>query len=284
MKEITDNSDLNEKERKYLELKLTQEECIDSFLEQFKNEYTKRTYKAAFKRIKDYCAQKNILLLNFTPTIADEWIRYEIETGRAPASVRKDVATISSFFTYMEKKLKTTWNPFRGTKARPKLIPTEKILVPDKKDYETIIRKIPEDLSVVIQFIAVTGLRAGAFETLCLKDNVLQYEMNDKIHTLPVTAPVENLINEYRLNPEELFPKWKAHKIENLLRYYTKLLYTNGIIKAVYSADDFRNYFAINEYSKNKDIYKLSRLLNHSSLLTTQKFLSSLNIEIQITY
>ena len=64
------------------------------------------------------------------------------------------------------------------------------------------------------------------------------------------------------------------------LRIYrqTLRLHREGKINAAYSAHDFRHYFAVSEYEKDKDIYKLSKLLDHSGISVTENYLRSLKI------
>jgi site-specific recombinase XerD len=60
----------------------------------------------------------------------------------------------------------------------------------------------------------------------------------------------------------------------------TKKLYEKGLIKDAYSAHDFRHYFAVSEYKKDKDIYKLSKLLDHTNITITQNYLRSMKIAV----
>ncbi len=268
-KEIKQTTDLN----------LNEEESIELFLAQFESPFTKRTYKAAFKRFTDWCKQNDIKFASLTPTIADAWIAYEKQSGRAPASVRKDVATMSSFYTFLEKNYALMVNPFRGTKARPENKASKKIEVPDDKDFYTIIENVPPELSVIVQLMGFTGLSAGAFENLSFHDNIMQSVSKGKEIKQLVPNDVIRIIEKAGLNKTHPFSSWKAYRIENLLHYYTEKLHSEGMIKSAYSAHDFRHYFAVCEYSKNRNIYELSKLLNHSSLVITQNYLKTLNIE-----
>jgi site-specific recombinase XerD len=66
------------------------------------------------------------------------------------------------------------------------------------------------------------------------------------------------------------------------LRIYraTMKLQKQGKIKSAYSAHDFRHFYAISEYQKDKDIYKLSKLLDHSNIAITESYLKSLKFAI----
>ncbi|MDR2534621.1 MAG: tyrosine-type recombinase/integrase [Treponema sp.] len=67
-------------------------------------------------------------------------------------------------------------------------------------------------------------------------------------------------------------------RIENRVIYHTRKLHKSSKIQAVYSAHDFRHYFAITEYSKNKDIYRVSKLLGHAGIRVTETYLKGLGV------
>jgi integrase len=51
-------------------------------------------------------------------------------------------------------------------------------------------------------------------------------------------------------------------------------------VNEIYLCHDLRHYYAKKEYEKTKDIYRVSRLLNHSSLTITEGYLRSLEVRI----
>jgi site-specific recombinase XerD len=71
-----------------------------------------------------------------------------------------------------------------------------------------------------------------------------------------------------------------ANTIEGKINRHMKALHSEGKIAAAYSCHDFRHYFAVKEYTENKDIFKLSKLLNHKNIAVTQEYLESLEIEL----
>ena len=300
-KQIADSipalADLSEKQLKevaswYLKKKLTDdmESLVNSssidldlskthFLALFDSLHTKKSYINSLTRFEDFCKKKNKDYLSMTPALADEWILTERQGNRASASIRKDVASVSSFYTFLERQHNIK-NIFRGTKARPKNKSKKELIIPDKKDFETIVNNVPGELSIIVQLMAKLGLRAGAFESLSLYGKTITTITKNKEFKWSVSDEIIKIFDENNLSRKEPFSKWKAYKIENLLRYYTEKLYKQGQIKAVYSAHDFRHFFAVTEYTKNKDIFRLSKLLNHSSIQTTQLYLRSLNFDV----
>lgn len=260
--------------------KVNQEESITLFLELYDSLYTRKTYLDAFMRLKTFCSTKNIDFISLSPALADEWILQERQTDRAAASIRKDIAAVSSFYTFLERRYDFIKNPFRGTKARPKNKNSRKLEIPDQNDFETVVNNLPDELSVIVQLMGKAGLRVGAFETLSFYDNVMTSTTKGKELKRTVSDEIIKIVEEAGLPHKEPFKKWKAYRIENLLKYYTEKLYASGMIKAAYSAHDFRHFFAVNEYKKTKDIYRVSKLLGHSTIQATQNYLRSLNFQV----
>lgn len=249
------------------------------FLALFDSKYTKKSYFNSLKKFESFCKNKNKDYISMTPALADEWILTERQGNRSSASIRKDVAAVSSFYTFLERQHNIK-NIFRGTKARPKNKSKKELQIPDTTDFETIVNNVPGELSIIVQLMANLGLRAGAFEQLSLYGKTITTITKNKELKVSVSDEIIKIFDENNLSRKQPFAKWKAYKIENLLRYYTEKLYKKGQIKAVYSAHDFRHFFAVTEYTKNKDIFRLSKLLNHSSIQTTQLYLRSLNFDV----
>jgi integrase len=67
-----------------------------------------------------------------------------------------------------------------------------------------------------------------------------------------------------------------AHRI----RRGIEKLYNLKEVNEIYSCHDLRHYYAKKEYEKTKDIYRVSRLLNHSSVTITEGYLRSLEVRI----
>ena len=84
------------------------------------------------------------------------------------------------------------------------------------------------------------------------------------------------------LNDKKPFEGLTVNAIEKRIGYLSKKLYGAGKIKAAFSCHDFRHFYAVTEYTKNKDIFRLSKLLNHAGIQVTQNYLRSLGIEAEV--
>lgn len=264
-----------------------------SFLSYYKSKCTKESYNYAFTDFENFCKSRNITPFECTPSMADKWIWKQRHENKSAATIRRNIAAVSSFFTYIERKSNfQIRNIFKGTRARPKneRKTLNKFYSMGNVDdvqlayIEADIRKIiasvvnPE-FKIIILMMLKNGLRCGSFEHMTIQGN--QFKTISKEENIEGTFDDEVM---QQLNNSHLkydFSKWTSNKIKTLFRYYSHRLYEAKKIGYVYSCHDIRHYFALNEYSKNKDIYRLSKLLNHSSISITEKYLSGLSIDIK---
>lgn len=280
-----------------------------------KSRATKDGYFYALQEIEKYCSLQNIESpLLFNSAMADDFIYYLTNNARnkfskplAPATIRRDVAGVSSFFTFLSRRHDFIKNPFLGTKARPEKKTVNRAVYPTARELELIINEISnngykdiralsnnrKELSAITYLMAYRGLRCGAFQNLIIKKtdgNIYQFETTTKGKTQRGTLP-EICINALhnagiKTTAREIkpFTNWTSDKVKNYFKYYTNKLYGKNnlihVINAPYSCHDLRHFYALQEYAKDKDIYRLKELLNHSSIATTEIYLRNLGIEI----
>jgi len=265
-----------------------------TFLEYTKSPHTRRAYAAALTAFKNWTDRKGINPFELTAATADRFMHDLKAEGKATASTRRDIAAISAFYSFLERntdgKIK---NPIRGTKQRPPKESKKDIVIPTSADYKTIIKELPPIDRAIVITMATRGLRAGALPTLELKAGKYHGKSKGKIlkenNTAGVTLPPEALkaIRVAGLDLKKPFV-WEtrqkdsnsANAIECRINYHIGKLYQSGKIAAPYSCHDFRHYYAKNQYETNKDIYRLSKLLNHAGIQVTETYLKSLGIEI----
>jgi integrase/recombinase XerD len=239
---------------------------------------TQKGYRAALKRLEQYVGRIHINVLELSPAKADDFIYTLKGEGRASASVRRDVAAASSFFTFLERRHANIHNPFRGTRARPAKRALKKIEIPTPDEIETILLAVPSIERASITIMVLRGLRVGSLPALVIKGKRFETRSKGKDITgeLPEQAIEAIKTDTTKMNPRRPFEGLTINAIEKRLQYQVGKLYKAGKIRALYSSHDFRHYFSVQEYRKNKDIYRLSKLLGHTSLQTTESYLKAL--------
>jgi site-specific recombinase XerD len=236
--------------------------------------HTRRAYRSSLKRLEEFAKSRGISVFELMPATADDFI-YSLR-GRAPASIRRDAASCSSFFTFIERRHSSIHNPFRGTRARPKRSAKKELQVPDSAEVKTIIDAIKQPLSAAVSVMAYRGLRVGTLENLSIRGNSFFSRSKGKDISGAVPEAVLTAIKDANLPLYKPFEKVKTTVIENEVIRKTKKLTAAGEIRHPYSCHDFRHFFSVAEYTKDKDLYRVSRLLDHADIQVTIYYLRTL--------
>jgi site-specific recombinase XerD len=264
----------------------------ETFLSDTRSEHTRRAYAAALDKLEAWASRENVNPLELNAAAADQFIRELKADGKAAATTRRDIAAVSAFFTWLERYHSAVKNPVRGTRIRPPQENKKDTVIPSAADYKTIIAELPPIERAIVITMASRGLRAGALPGLELKGGKYHGKSKGKSLTennaAGITLPPEAVkaIKAAGLDVKKPFA-WKtkqgtentANAIEGRINYYIDKLYKAGKIAACYSCHDFRHLFAVREYEKKKDIFRLSKLLNHAGIQITQTYLKSLGVE-----
>lgn len=249
----------------------------ETFLEnagQTKSVHTRTAYQAGIGRLETWAAAKKINVLELTPAQADDFI-YSLR-DRAAASVRLDAAAASSFFTWLHRRHNAIENPFRGTKARPAKKAVKKIEVPTAPEIKTIIQELPPYEAAAAAIMAYRGLRAGALYSLAISGGKFIGHSKGKDITGEVPAAALKAIKAAVLPLRSPFAGMLPNTLEKRIARAIAKVHKAGKIQAAYSCHDLRHFFALTEYRKTKDIYRLSKLLGHASIQVTEHYLRGL--------
>jgi integrase len=190
------------------------------------------------------------------------------------------VAGISAFYSYLERRYSVIKNPIRGTKARPGVKTVKEIEIPNEIELFTILNELPELEKMAVYIMAYRGLRVGALNKLKVWGN--KYQSYSKGKNIYGEFPIEVVTNikQSDLNNQTPFHGLTTNALKLRIYRQTMKLRDQGKISAAYSAHDFRHYFAVSEYQKDKDIYKLSKLLDHTNIAITENYLKCLRIAV----
>ena len=233
--------------------------------------HTRIAYRAALGRLDVWSNRQNINPLELTPAQADDFI-YSLCKERSAVSVRLDAAAASSFYTFLHRRHTAIENPFRGTKARPAK-KAANIEIPSAEEVKTIVRELPADLAAAVSVMAYRGLRAGVLPTLSIKGEKFTGHSKGKDVNGELPTAVLNSIKAAGLPLRRPFAGVLPNTLEKRIARAIGKLHKAGKVQAGYSAHDFRHFYAISEYGKDKDIHRVSKLLGHASILVTENYL-----------
>ncbi|MCL2608823.1 MAG: site-specific integrase [Treponema sp.] len=258
----------------------------DTFLADTRSPHTRRAYAAAMDRLDAWARREDVNPLHMDAGRADRFIRDLKAEGRAAASVRRDIAAVSAFFTFLERYHGAIKNPIRGTKIRPAKENKKPTVIPSAKDYAALLSELPPFEKAVVVVMATRGLRAGALPELERKGDMYTGTSKGKAlkegGTDGITLPAKALaaIKAAGLDARKPFDGMTANALERRINYRVGKLHRAGKIAAPYSCHDFRHFFACNEYKRTKDIVRVSGLLNHGNVAITQTYLKSLGVKL----
>jgi len=239
--------------------------------------HTQRSYKSALVRLEAYADRAKISPLELTPARADDFI-YSIKGNAAPASIRRDVAACSSFFTWLERRHEGIRNPFRGTKARPAKKGKKELAIPKSiAEVKKIIAALPAYEVAAVSVMALRGLRIGGLPGMEITGE--RFKTRSKGKEISGTLP-DNVLAAIKVaaisDKRRPFFGIKQEALARRIEYHIGKLHTAGKINAAYSCHDFRHFYAVQEYKKDRDIHRVCRLLDHASIQVTEHYLKGL--------
>jgi integrase len=240
------------------------------------SEHTRKAYTSALARLEEYARRHSLNVLEIRGKEADDYAYALAAERRAPASIRRDIAAASSFFTWLERRHDSIRNPFRGTKARPPKKAARPAAYPTDVEAEKIIAELAPDAKAAVLVLSLRGLRAGALESLIIRDGRFKAQSKGKEISGELPAEVLKAIKSAKLDGRRPFEGWNAQKITDAIRWTARQLNKAGQISAVFTAHDFRHLFAVREYRKDHDLYRVSKLLGHASIQITELYLKGL--------
>jgi site-specific recombinase XerD len=251
----------------------------ETFLElaRRRSAHTERAYRRAMGLYDEWCERLNVHPLALDAAGADDWTASMIDVS--PATVHLRVNAASAFWTWIERRHAGLRNPFRGTRARPKLKPVRELVVPSAKEIETMKAEAPPLLRAAIVVMSELGLRVGGVCEMTV--NRGRYQTTSKGQQvsgeLPDTAKkaITSAGLPLRYPP---FGTENAGGLADRFRYLVGKLYAAGAIAHRYSVHDLRHAFAIRIYTDTNDIYLVSKRLAHASVNTTERYLRSLGL------
>jgi len=236
---------------------------------------TESTYRLALDLLDQWADRAGVHVLEMKGSQADAFIDSLVG---APSTVRIRVAAASSFFTFLERETDgRVRNPFRGTKARP-VKKTKTPVVPTKEELEVIMAALTPVNQAAVVVMTEHGLRVGALAGLNIWNGRYSSTSKGKEVAGEFSEVAAKSIKKAGLDGKRPFAGLAEDSVRNALKYACGKLFHEGKIEAAYSVHDIRHFFAIREYAKDKDIYRLKVLLNHASISVTETYLRGLRI------
>lgn len=302
---ILDQANRRIKEADQMELSSRYTDWKALFLDGFKSKATRRSYEKAIARLEAFCEAERIEPTELRHEGAKRFAQSSFcrckEEGageRAAESIRLTLTAVSSLYSEMARLSEgAVYNPFLRMKAKPRASRTKDKAVPTAEELEAILANTTGEVRAAVACMSYRGFRIGALPSLVLttRDGKTTFRTvtkgKEQWGELPNAAM--DAIEAAGLSRKKPFEGAKETTLAKRVERELDRLAAQGLItghkaerkinrkaQAVtvsdYSCHSFRHFYAVAEYNKDKDIERVRRLLNHSTLTITQTYLQSL--------
>lgn len=251
------------------------------FLEQTrkKSAHSARAYGKALEVLEAFAEGQGLHVMELRPRDVDLFIQ---SLPGTPSTIRARITGASSFFTFLMRATDgVISNPFTGTKARPK--PESRTpVVPSAEDIEEISARLKPVYRAAVVLMREHGFRVGALPTLTLWGARYTGRSKGKPIDGVLNAKSLEALKAASLDKREPFKSLKDDAIRYAFRYAARLAKEAGEISDAYSVHDIRHAFAIAEYRKDRDIYRLKTALGHDNVGITETYLKGLRAYLEM--
>lgn len=271
--------------------------CLDNLFADFLKEkrflndlssHTLRSYRVSFDKFKKYASELNKPALN-------KFVIGMREEGLKPVGCNVKIRSINSFLTWCFE------NGYTEEHLKIKQIKTgQPVLKVFSDAHIKALLKFKPKGAYEHRFWTITCLLidtgARISEILELKTADVDYDSflititgkGDKQRIIPISVEMRKILyafqtkHRFKVYSDYLFATKEATPItyRNYMRDLLKLCADLGIDGVRISPHGFRHYFAINYLRNGGDLYRLSRILGHSTVSTTQVYLRSMGADV----
>jgi integrase/recombinase XerC len=231
--------------------------------------------------------------------VIQAFLGYLYSQHKQKSTIARKVATLKSFFQFLQKKGHLNSNPVRGIKA-PK-IPQYLPAIPHVEEMEGIFQQVEgvDILSIrdlaILEMLYATGIRVDELVNLTLADLDLRTRhirirgKGKKERMVILGEPALKALQRYLSRRKELLPEEPssssaAHSDSIFLNYQGGPLTNRSVRRTVkkyvdkagldhrISPHSFRHAFASHLLNAGADLRIIQELLGHESLSTTQRY------------
>ncbi|WP_191565983.1 tyrosine-type recombinase/integrase [Metabacillus idriensis] len=263
---------------------------------------TIKTYQIILGEFQNYCAEKEVINVeDVTTNTVKSYLLYCMKTkGNNPVTINTKIKNLRAFFNYMV--ISDIVNEKRNPMLKIEKIKTDiKIEVFTDNHIKQMLgyyRRLKgrehsfyayRDHTIILTFLG-SGIRLGELCNLTWKEvdlitgTIIVFGKNRSQASIPITDKLVKELAEYKVFCQQHFPELSDHVFVNR---ENKIL-TEDAVKNVFkrlkaimnfndvrlSAHTFRHTFAHRFLMNGGDIFTLQKMLRHSNLKMTEKYLA----------
>lgn len=272
-------------------------DLLETWLSTLNSSITRMNYRYNIDEFMEWLKGKNPIELRAID--AQNYLIYLKSRKYSDGSIRFKFACVSSFFSFLVRNDVIMQNYFTRVKLPKKQIgvktnndiPTDDEVRIFKEELLKNIRsegrgcagriKASKMLLVAIEIMEKSANRVGCLPSMNIdpqgyytarsKGSVVRGKLDDE---------TKSLIKEMGFDSTIPFRNIKAATIKKYFGIVANKLFREGKLRKAFSPHSLKHYAAVTFWRSCKDINQLREFLHHRSVMTSQIYLSSLNIEI----
>ena len=252
---------------------ITLEQAIDRVYDErwSNNKSGKETYQKAQLLLKYY---DDVALASITATDILEMKKRMVKEGLQPGTINQHLTRLRTVFTTA-----MTWEAISKVPQMPKITKVEGRMRFITKDEEAVVldtlASIDEwDVADLVAILLDTGMRLSEALNTHIEDCDTEHQMihvwktkTKNPRSVPMTRRVRAILT--RRNPKDKVFEIDITKVEHVWQRLRTILEINDKEFVIHS---LRHTFASRLAQAGYDLYKISILLGHSSIMMTQKY------------
>jgi integrase/recombinase XerD len=267
--------------------------------------YTAKTMinkRQEYKQLRKFLEEKRGIAELESVTVHDmkAYVSLKRKAGLTPQSIQSMFKMIKAFFNWCIEEEYLTENPCNKVET-PK-IPKKVLKGFTADEVGAMIRAFSSDKylevrnKAIIAMLADCGLRAMEIRSLRFSDvkdtSILVQGKGDKERMVYISPALKKILIKYERLRRKYFMDKVVHEDRYFLSYQGNGLSHYGLHKVILDAGKrakikgvrvsphtFRHFFAVTCLQQGLDLHSLSRLLGHTNVIVTQRYLQSMSDE-----
>ena len=244
-------------------------------------------------------------VLDATSTDVVAYLNKLKTAGRSPSTVNRKLASVRSFYNYMQGENLISDNPARGIKT-PRI---------EKKELEYLsIKEIDQLLDspddslkgrrdrAIMEVLYATGIKVSELIDANVEDInfrmgfITCYGESSKTRIIPMGRPARAALEDYVYEVRDQLLEDNKDEKALFVNYYGKRLTRQGLwkilreygeksgIKHKLTPNTLRNSFAVHMLQNGADLKSLQELMGHEDIMATQVYLAATKNHIKDVY
>jgi len=207
------------------------------------------------------------------PKQMEEYFNSRLDAGVSPAGVGLELRTIKAFFNYQIKLKVLVTNPAAGIKPPRHVQKPIRFLDPDEVKRLIEVVDDPNYKDLILAYLN-TGARRRELLSECFAWSDVQFDLSrirlngkgDKIRYVPMNAILREILERRKAAGQDVPFSMNYHwMFKKIAKYYEAAEIENANIHTL------RKTFGSLLIAQKVDVFRVSKLLGHSSVIVTQQ-------------